>query len=263
MALQQGQITITGRVGSNPQGHGNGSPPTICTFRLGSTRGYYDASRKWRSLPTTWITVKAYRTLAANVHASVRTGDPIIVVGVLATEEWSSENGEKRSRIVIEASNVGHDLNYGMTRPSAGKRESGGETGAGAGGGNGGQGAVDAATGVNGAVAGSVPEPVSLLANDPYRGSNAQVNMPANGGASAATGASDCGAAVVGGVDGDAARSASVGSAGDADGNDGQAPDARQYTNGFAQPVQDADGSGDAVPPPNEPPGDEFGAGEF
>lgn len=126
MALQQGLVTITGRVGSNPQGHGNSSPPTICTFRLGCTRGYYDANRQWRSLPTTWLTVKSFRSLAANVHASVRVGEPIIVTGVLATEEWASENGEARSRNVLEASHIGHDLNYGTTRLNNGRKDASG-----------------------------------------------------------------------------------------------------------------------------------------
>ncbi|MBW3091834.1 single-stranded DNA-binding protein [Bifidobacterium sp. 82T10] len=123
MALQQGLVTITGRVGSTPQGFGHSSPPSICTFRLGCTRGYYDANRQWKSLPTTWITVKTYRALAANVISSVRTGQPVIVVGVLATEEWTADNGDKRSRNVLEASSVGHDLNYGTSHLNQTKRD--------------------------------------------------------------------------------------------------------------------------------------------
>lgn len=123
MALQQGLVTITGRVGSIPQGHGNNAPPTICTFRLGCTRGYYDVNRQWKSVPTTWITVKTFRALASNVLSSVRIGEPVIVTGVLATEEWETDGGARRSRLVIEASNVGHDLNYGTARLNLDRKE--------------------------------------------------------------------------------------------------------------------------------------------
>lgn len=256
MALQQGLITITGRVGSNPQGHGNGSPPTICTFRLGSTRGYYDANRKWRSLPTTWITVKAYRALAANVHASVRTGDPIIVVGVLATEEWTAENGEKRSRIVVEASNVGHDLNYGMTRPDAGKRDGGGASS----GGGGGQSAVGNGAAGN-ETAGPGREPVHLLTNDPYQRSHAQANMPADSGAATGAGVS-AGAVATGGAvpggDGGAVQAGTAVSASDSDGGASRESSAKRYADGFAQSVQGANGVSGEIPPPDEPPAGEF-----
>lgn len=115
MALQQGNITITGRVGAPPQAFGANNPPTICSFRLACTRGYYDAAKQWVTLPTTWITVKAYRALAANALLSLKVGDPVIVTGVLGTDEWTTDAQERRSKTFIEASNIGHDLNYGTT----------------------------------------------------------------------------------------------------------------------------------------------------
>ena len=47
-----------------------------------------------------------------DVPAAVRKGDPVIVTGQLNTEVWTQEDAE-RSRLVIEASSVGHDLNCG------------------------------------------------------------------------------------------------------------------------------------------------------
>lgn len=123
MALQQGVITMTGRVGGAPQAYGTNNPPTVCSFRLGCSRGYYDANRQWVSLPTTWITVKAYRALASNVLVSLRVGGPVIVTGVLGTEEWQTETNEKRARTFLVASNIGHDLNYGTTYLNRPRRE--------------------------------------------------------------------------------------------------------------------------------------------
>lgn len=115
MALQQGTITITGNLGSDPVllGTKEGSR-NVCTFRLGCTRRYLDKQGEWKQLPTTWITVKAYRNLALNVFHSLHRGDAVIVSGVLSTEQWQV-NDELRSKTLIEASTIGHDLNYVVT----------------------------------------------------------------------------------------------------------------------------------------------------
>lgn len=110
---QQGMVTITGYAGNNPVEFGRQGGPAACTFRLGCTRGYYDASRVWHNHPTTWITVKAFRRLAEHVGLSIRKGDAVIVVGLLNTETWTQQ-GEERSRIVIDATSVGPDLNGGV-----------------------------------------------------------------------------------------------------------------------------------------------------
>lgn len=113
MALQQAQITITGNVGSNPMQFGKDENHPACTFRLGCTRRYIDRNGNWQQLPTTWITVKAYRNLALNICNSFRKGEAVIVTGVLATEQWTTEDdGIVHTRTVIEASNAGHDLNF-------------------------------------------------------------------------------------------------------------------------------------------------------
>ena len=63
-----------------------------------------------------WLTVKAWRGLAHNVKASVGKGEPVVVHGRLRASRWKDEEtGEDRSRTVIEAVAVGHDLNRGTT----------------------------------------------------------------------------------------------------------------------------------------------------
>lgn len=116
MAIQQGQITITGFAGNDPTLRGGQDESrSACRFRLASTRGYMDRNGVWREQATTWGTVKAFRTLALNVVNSVRKGDAVIVTGILTTETWRAENGDTRSSMIIEASNIGHDLNYGVS----------------------------------------------------------------------------------------------------------------------------------------------------
>lgn len=112
---QQGVVTINGFVGAEPVGFGREGGPPACSFRIGCTRSHFDmASKTWSDHPTTWITVKAFRALAANVRVSVHKGDPVMVTGLLDTEQWQRD-GVERSRLVLEASGVGHDLSLGVS----------------------------------------------------------------------------------------------------------------------------------------------------
>lgn len=116
MAQQQAIVTITGFVGNKPEQYNKNGMPHASRFRLASTRSYLDQrTQTWKDLPTTWITVKCYRNLSENVCQSLNKGDAAIVAGVLSTEVWANEHGEMRSRTVLEANSVGHDLNYGTT----------------------------------------------------------------------------------------------------------------------------------------------------
>lgn len=112
---QQGIAVITGFVGSDPGSLGREGGPAACSFRLGCTRRFFDAQqRQWRDHPTVWITVKSFRQLAVNVMTSVRKGDPVIVTGSLAQDEWTKD-GINRTSIVMHASCVGHDLSRGTS----------------------------------------------------------------------------------------------------------------------------------------------------
>ena len=151
MALQQNTITLTGRLGADPQPFGPSQPPTMCSFRLAVSRGYYDDARQWRTLPTTWVTVKAYRALAHNVLTCLRKGTPVIVVGTLGMDEWSDANGKRQTSLFVNAGTIGHDLNYGTTYLSQPRRDQP------AGGSTGGVPAGGPNVGVNGAGPNSVP----------------------------------------------------------------------------------------------------------
>jgi single-strand DNA-binding protein len=108
------EMTVTGYVGTEvDHRETNGGPLT--TFRLASTPRRYDRSLgAWLDEPTTWFSVQCWRGLATNVKSSITKGQPVIVMGRLRTSEWS-QNGEMHSRLVLDASFVGHDLSRGTS----------------------------------------------------------------------------------------------------------------------------------------------------
>jgi len=108
-------MTFHGRVGTKVELR-EGSVPWVL-FRAASTPSYFDqATRTWRDLETIWISVKAWRSLAQNAAESLEVGDPIVVIGKVRTEKWTTQEGEPRESTVLEASLIGHDLTWGVTK---------------------------------------------------------------------------------------------------------------------------------------------------
>jgi len=108
-------MTFHGRVGTKVELR-EGAVPWVL-FRVASTPSYFDqATRTWRDLETIWVSVKAWRTLAQNVADSLEVGDPIVVIGKMRTEKWTTQDGEPRESTVLEANLIGHDLTWGVTK---------------------------------------------------------------------------------------------------------------------------------------------------
>ncbi len=109
-------LTFHGHVGTPVELREGASVPWVL-FRVASTPSFWDqATRAWRDLPTTWMSVKAFRHLAQNAAESLAVGDPVVVIGRLRTETWATKEGEARESTVLEATLVAHDLSRGITR---------------------------------------------------------------------------------------------------------------------------------------------------
>jgi single-strand DNA-binding protein len=106
-------VTLVGWVGTEPKHYTGPSTTPFTSFRMANTRRYFDrAQNVWADGRTEWFTVKVWRQSALNVAASLRKGDPVLVHGRLATEQWESPEGPRTS-LVLEALAIGPDLTYG------------------------------------------------------------------------------------------------------------------------------------------------------
>ncbi|WP_168209219.1 single-stranded DNA-binding protein [Agromyces intestinalis] len=156
------QITITGIVGSDPRPYTTNQGLAITSFRLASTRRYFDRVQgTWVDADTNWYTVSSFRNLAVNAAMSIRKGEHVIVHGRLKQRSW--EAGERSGTAVeIEADAIGHDLAWGVTqlRKLMPSQASSAEPQSGAEAGEAGEAGVDAATGeVSDEYAVSAPDP--------------------------------------------------------------------------------------------------------
>lgn len=127
-------ITVRGFAATQPKFTIVSGGLAVSSFRLGaSERRYNRTTGTWENGPTSWYSVSCFRTLASNVYASVKKGDPVIVTGRLKVSEWSA--GDKSGLDVeIEAEGVGHDFRWGKSlgfaRPAKSKSAGGEDDGA-------------------------------------------------------------------------------------------------------------------------------------
>jgi len=109
-------LHIIGHVGTDVDHRRVGAGTDLSTFRLASTPRRWDKTkRQYVDGATNWLTVQCWRDLALHVRDSLRRGDPVVVVGRLKTEEWTSKDDVRQSRFVLDATTVGHDLSRGVS----------------------------------------------------------------------------------------------------------------------------------------------------
>ncbi|MFJ7626131.1 single-stranded DNA-binding protein [Streptomyces sp. NPDC097595] len=85
----------------------------MARFRFAVTPRRWDRVKEvWADGHTSFYTVWAWRTLAANLTGSVAVGEPLVVHGRLKVREEELE-GQRRTFVDIEAVAVGHDLTRG------------------------------------------------------------------------------------------------------------------------------------------------------
>jgi single-strand DNA-binding protein len=110
----EASLTINGYVGGAVDfSHTPQTGTARATFRLACTPRILRQGN-WTDDHTTWLTVTCWRQLAEHVAASLNKGDPVMVTGRLRTQIWDDDGGHHQ-RMVLEATQVGHDLSRGIS----------------------------------------------------------------------------------------------------------------------------------------------------
>ncbi|MFF5917608.1 single-stranded DNA-binding protein [Streptomyces flavochromogenes] len=111
----------------------------VARFRFAVTARRWDREKGlWSDGPTSFYTVSAWRSLGANLAASVSVGEPLVVHGRLRVRE-DERDGQRKTFVDVAALAVGHDLSRGTAafRRSARPLRADSEPGAGPGAGPG------------------------------------------------------------------------------------------------------------------------------
>ncbi len=84
-------ITVCGIIATEPRHLVTETGIAITSMRLASPSRRWDrATATWTNGATNWFTITAFRSLAANVHKSVKKGDRVVVTGASASAPGSA-----------------------------------------------------------------------------------------------------------------------------------------------------------------------------
>ena len=111
--MNDSYVTVQGWVGGEVDVRPVGDTQ-VASFRVGSTPRYLKGGT-WVDGQTSWYTVNCWRQLGRNVKDSVRRGDAVIVHGRVRVDVWEREGMPNSVTWVVDAQQVGHDLNKGTS----------------------------------------------------------------------------------------------------------------------------------------------------
>jgi single-strand DNA-binding protein len=105
------QVTVVGNLVADPRLTETKDGQPIASFRLASTPRRFDrATGEWKDGDTLFTSVTCWRSLAENVHLSLRKGNSVIVIGRLSVRPYETKDGDKRQSVDIDAMAVGPEL---------------------------------------------------------------------------------------------------------------------------------------------------------
>lgn len=117
-------VIFSGRVQEDPELKFTPSGQALANFTLIVTTGNKREGDQYA--PTAFLDVTAWNgknsQLAENVVESLHKGDRAIVTGKLVLNEWENKEGEKRSKLVVTAYEVGVDLTYATVQVTQNER---------------------------------------------------------------------------------------------------------------------------------------------
>jgi single-strand DNA-binding protein len=109
--MRETPVTVVGTLVSDMRPRRVGPDAAlVLNFRVACNERRFDkASESWVDGESLYLSVSCWRRLAENA-ASLVKGDPVIVRGKLRTREWTTDQGERRSVVELEANSIGPDL---------------------------------------------------------------------------------------------------------------------------------------------------------
>lgn len=104
-------LNITGNLTADPEIRYTPQGAAVVSFTVASTpRAYNKQTNEWEDGDTLYMRCSAWRQLAENVAESLTKGSRVMVEGKLKQRSYETKEGEKRTVIEVEATEVAASL---------------------------------------------------------------------------------------------------------------------------------------------------------
>lgn len=117
------EVTLVGNITREPELRYTPSGQAVVKFGLAWNNNWTDRITGEKHEEAHFFDVTAWRQLGERVAESLTKGDRVIVAGRLKHETWTTEAGENRSRVSVEADAIGPDLRWATVQITKAERQ--------------------------------------------------------------------------------------------------------------------------------------------
>lgn len=121
------QITVIGNLTADPELRFTQSGVAVAGFTIASTpRSFDKQTNEWKDGEALFLRASVWRDQAENVAESLSKGDRVIAQGNLKQRSFQDKDGNNRSSIELDVTDVGPALLYAAAKPAKKPRGQGG-----------------------------------------------------------------------------------------------------------------------------------------
>lgn len=121
--MSDNTVTLVGNMTDDPELRYTAQGAAVVNFRIAVNRRFKDAQTgEWKDGDASYFRVNCWRQLAEHCAESLRKGTRVIVTGSLKMRDWETQDGDRRTAIEVEATEVGPSLKWAtaeVTRATA------------------------------------------------------------------------------------------------------------------------------------------------
>ena len=113
------QITVIGNLTADPELRFTQSGVAVASFTIASTPRTFDRqSNEWKDGEALFLRSSVWRDQAENVAESLSKGDRVIAQGNLKQRAFTDREGNNRTSIELDVTDIGPALLYATAKPS-------------------------------------------------------------------------------------------------------------------------------------------------
>jgi single-strand DNA-binding protein len=132
--MSENSVTLVGNLTDDPELRFTAQGAAVANFRIAVSKRIRDPqTNEWKDGDTSFFRVNVWRQLAENVAESLTRGTRVVVTGTLKMRQWETQEGEKRSVVEVEATEVGPSLKWATAKIEKTSRQSQGGAASGGG----------------------------------------------------------------------------------------------------------------------------------
>jgi single-strand DNA-binding protein len=133
--MNENSVTLVGNLTDDPELRFTAQGAAVANFRIAVSKRIKDPqTNEWKDGDTSFFRINVWRQLAENVAESLTRGTRVVVTGTLKMRQWETQEGEKRSVVEVEATEVGPSLKWATAKIEKTSRQSQGGAAASGGG---------------------------------------------------------------------------------------------------------------------------------